>query len=153
MKKLIIAFVLAAGCRSTTTTSTSATPAPVIRGNESGAADPEAAVRGFMTAVEQQDLQLMGALFGDVDGPARDRLSRTELEQRESIMMCYLKHDKYAIIGDAPVPGGTRAYAVNLTLGTATHSATFELVQGPGRRWYVKSIPDFAKLQEFCQRR
>ena len=155
MKKIIIALALAAACRTTSSTTTSASPvaAPVLRGNETGAADGESAVRGFMSAVEQQDLQLMSGLWGDVQGPSRDRLARTELEQRESVMMCYLKHDKYAVMGDAPVPGGGRAYAVNLTLRDMTRAATFEVVQGPGRRWYVQAIPDMNKLQEFCQRR
>src|SRR5206468_941167 len=111
-----MALVLAAACRSTSTTTTSA-PAPVLRGNQTGAADAESAIRGFMSAVTQQDVQAIGALWGDANGPAREALPRTEFEQRAFLMMCYLKHDKYAILGDAPNPGGTRAFAVSVSLG------------------------------------
>jgi hypothetical protein len=151
VKKLIMALVLAAACHSSTTTTTS-TPARVVRGNQTGAADPESAIQGFMTAVKQQDLQAMGALWGDADGLARDREDRTTVERRELIMMCWLKHDKYTILGDAPNPGGTRAYAVSLTSGQLTRSTTFDVVKGPSGRWYVKSF-DTTKLQEICAQR
>lgn len=153
MKKLITTLVLplivAAGCHSAPPATSSA---PVMSGNETGAADPAAAIRGFMDAAKQQDLQAMGALWGGQDGPARDRMDRAEVEQREFIMMCYLKHDRYDIVGDAPNPGGARAYAVSLTLGPLTRSTSFQVVQGPGGRWYVKDV-DIVKLQEFCARR
>jgi hypothetical protein len=149
VKKLIIVLALAGACRSTTT---STGPSPVVRGNQTGATDPTAAIRGFMAAVKQQDLQGMGALWGDVDGLARDRYDRTTLEQRELIMMCWLKHDSFDIVGDAPNPGGTRAYVVSLASGGKSQSTTFDVVQGPGSRWYVKSF-DPSKLQENCARR
>jgi hypothetical protein len=79
-------------------------------------------------------------------------MERSEVEKRELVMACYLKHDRYAIVGDAPNPGGTRAVAVSLTLGELTRSANFDVVQGPGRRWYVQNV-DLKALQDFCSRR
>jgi hypothetical protein len=79
-------------------------------------------------------------------------MDRTEAEKRELIMVCYLKHDRYDIAGDAPNPGGTRAVVVNLTLGPLTRSANFQVVKGPGGRWYVSDV-DLKALQEFCARK
>jgi hypothetical protein len=134
------------------TTTTAPASAPVVSGNQTGAADPVLAIRGFLAAAKSQDIQALGALWGDAQGPARDRMERSEVEKRELIMACYLKHDRYAIIGDAPNPGGTRAVVVSLTLGEQTRSANFEVVQGPGRRWYVQDV-DLKALQDFCSRR
>ena len=123
-----------------------------MAGNQTGASDALTAIRGFMAAAKAQDLQAMGALWGGPDGPARDQLDRAELEKRELIMMCYLKHDRYDIVGDAPNPGGARAYAVSVSLGDLTRSTTFKLVQGPASRWYVQDF-DLKPLQELCARR
>jgi hypothetical protein len=110
------------------------------------------AIRGFLTAAKQQDIQSLGVFWGDAQGPARDRMERAEAEKRELIMVCYLKHDRYEIAGDAPNPGGTRAVVVNLTLGPLTRSANFQVAQGPGSRWYVMDV-DLKALQDFCARK
>ena len=156
MKKLITSFVLLAACHSTSSSVTSSTPmttpTPVLRGNQTGAADANTAIRGFLTAAKQTDLQAMGALWGSAQGPARDMLPREELEKRELVMMCHLKHDRYDVVGDAPNPGGTRAVIVSLTLGELTRSTNFQVVRGPDSRWYVQDI-DLKPLQEFCARK
>jgi hypothetical protein len=66
--------------------------------------------------------------------------------------MCYLKHDRYDILGDAPNPGGTRAVIVNLTLGTLTRSTNFEVIRGGNSRWYVQNV-DLKPLQDLCARK
>jgi hypothetical protein len=156
VKKLITTFVLLAACRSTSSTVTSSTPmttpTPVLRGTQTGAPDAVAAIRGFLTAAKQTDLQAMGALWGNAQGPARDQWPREELEKRELVMMCYLKHDRYDILGDAPNPGGTRAVIVSMTLGDLTRSTNFEVIRASDSRWYVQNI-DVKPLQEFCARR
>ena len=150
MKKLITSLVLLAACHST---STVATNSPVVlHGNQTGAADANSAIRGFLTAAKATDLQAMGALWGSAQGPARDMLPREELEKRELVMMCHLKHDRYDILGDAPNPGGTRAVIVSLTLGDLTKSTNFQVVRGSDSRWYVQDV-DLKPLQEFCARR
>ncbi len=152
MKKLIIAVALLSACSSAPPAKPAPAPAPVISGNQTGAADPVAAITAFLAAAKQQDIQALGALWGDTQGPARDRMDRAEAEKRELIMICYLKHDRYDIAGDAPNPGGTRAIVVNMTLGNLTRSANFNVVQGPSRRWYVQDV-DLKSLQDFCSRR
>jgi len=154
VKKVIITLVLLSACSSSPSTSTRTTtaPAPAVSGSQTGGADAMAAIRGFLTAAKQQDIQSLGIFWGDAQGPARDRMDRTEAEKRELIMVCYLKHDRYEIAGDAPNPGGTRAVVVNLTLGPLTRSANFQVVQGPGSRWYVSDV-DLKALQDFCARK
>jgi hypothetical protein len=154
VKKLVttICLIAVAGCHSSAPATGPAPATPVINGNQTGAPDPIAAVRGFMEAVKQQDVQAMGALWGTSSGAARDLMEREYREKRELIMICYLKHDRYDIVGDAPNPGGTRAYAVNLSLGTLTRATSFKVVQGPSGRWYVEDV-DLKPLQEFCARR
>jgi hypothetical protein len=154
VKKLITSFVLLAACHSTSSTVTTSTPAPapVLRGNQTGAPDALSAIRGFLAAAKQTDLQAMGALWGNAQGPARDQWPRDELEKRELVMMCFLKHDRYDILGDAPNPGGTRAVIVSMSLGDLTRSTNFEVVRGPESRWYVQNV-DVKTLQDFCARK
>jgi len=94
----------------------------------------------------------MGAIWGDTDGPARDAISRDELEKRELIMVTCLKHDRYDIAGDAPNPGGGRAIIVNLTFGDVSRSSSFLVVPGPRNRWYVQKF-DLEALQPICAKR
>jgi hypothetical protein len=150
VKKLITSLVLLAACHSTSTVTTN-TPV-VLRGNQTGAADATSAIRGFLAAAKATDLQAMGALWGSAQGPARDMLPREELEKRELVMMCHLKHDRYDVLGDAPNPGGTRAVIVSLTLGDLTKSTNFQVVRAGDSRWYVQDV-DLKPLQEFCARR
>ncbi|MEP6494209.1 MAG: hypothetical protein ABJF01_16115 [bacterium] len=150
MKKLIATLALLAACHSTSTTTTVAPT--VLTGNQSGATDALSAVKGFMAAAKQQDLQIIGGLWGDAEGPARERFPRQELEQRELIMMRCLRHDRFDIVGDAPNPGGARAIVVSLTLGDLTRSSNFEVVRAITNRWYVKAF-DMAALQDICSHR
>lgn len=156
MKKLIttLGVIALAACHSSGPGATM-TPAPTpvtTTGAQTGAADPISAVRGFMTAAKQQDLQAMGAIWGDANGPARDAINRDELEKRELIMITCLKHDSYDIVGDAPSTGGGRAIAVNLRLGPVAHSTSFQVVRGPANRWYVQKF-DLESLEQICAQR
>jgi hypothetical protein len=138
-----MALALVAACHSSRTTPPpppSSGAAPVLTGNQTGAPDPQSAVRGFLAAVHSQDLQMMGAIWGGPDGAARDAMSQSELYQREVIMICALKHDRFDLVGDAPDAAGGRALAVNLMTGNEGQVRTFNVVQGPKNRWYVKSV-------------
>jgi hypothetical protein len=148
VKKLITAVVLLAACRTSppVIVSTATTPA---NGNVTGGADALGAVRAFMSAAKQQDLQALGAVWGNANGPARDAISREELEKRELIMMKCLRHDRYDIAGEAPNPGGSRAMVVNLTYKDLSRSTNFVVVRGPANRWYVEKF-DLDPLQGIC---
>ena len=134
------ALLATAACR--TTPSGSMTGAPAAR----------QAVDQFMGAVRAQDLQGLSTIWGTTNGPARDQIERTELERRELLMMCYLTHDRYRILGDEQAAGGARTLRVELTRGALTRATNFTVVRGPSERWYVQDV-DLTQMQEFCNRR
>lgn len=150
MKKLITImtlFAVQAGCHSATP---AAAPQPAAASSSmTGAADAAGAVRAFMTAAKQQDLQALGGVWGDANGPARDAISRDELEKRELIMLKCLRHDRYDIVGDAPSAGGARVLAVAVTYKNMSVSTNFTVVRGPANRWYVEKF-DLEPLQKVC---
>jgi hypothetical protein len=127
-------------------------PRPAGAGNQSGAADAVGAVRGFLAAAKEPDLQAMGVLFGDAQGPAREALPREELEKREVIMARCLRHDHYDIVTDLPNPGGGRNFVVNLTYKDLSRSSNFQVVMGPANRWYVQKF-DPMTLNDICSRK
>jgi hypothetical protein len=152
VKKLIISLVLLAACRSSAPSTTpTPEPASTISGNMTGGADALSAVRGFMSAVKSQDLQAIGAFWGDNRGPARNLWPRDELEKRELVMVCYLKHDRYDIAGDAPRAGG-HVFVVNVMFKDLSRSTSMTVVRGPSNRWYVQEV-DIRTLQDICSRR
>ncbi|HWJ15252.1 MAG TPA: hypothetical protein VNS10_16040 [Gemmatimonadaceae bacterium] len=148
MKKLIMAVVLVAACRTSPPVVVSTATRPAT-GNATGGADAQGAIRAFMAAAKQQDLQALGGVWGNANGPARDAISREELEKRELIMMRCLRHDRYDIAGEAPNPGGSRAMVVNLTYKDVSRSTNFVVVRGPANRWYVEKF-DLDPLQGIC---
>jgi hypothetical protein len=91
-------------------------------------------------------------LFGDSQGPARDALSRDELEKREVIMARCLRHDRYDIVADAPAAGGGRNLVVNLVYKDLSRSSNFQVVAGPANRWYVQKF-DPGALSDICSRK
>jgi hypothetical protein len=105
-----------------------------------------------MTAAKRTDLQAIGALWGDADGLARERLTRDELEKRELVMMRCLRHDSYEIVGDAPALNGSRAMVVQVNYGEVSVSTDMQVVRGAAGRWYVRDL-NLPKLQEICMRR
>jgi len=148
VKKLIMAVVLVAACRTSPPVVVSTATRPAT-GNATGRADAQGAIRAFMAAAKQQDLQALGGVWGNANGPARDAISREELEKRELIMMRCLRHDRYDIAGEAPNPGGSRAMVVNLTYKDVSRSTNFVVVRGPANRWYVEKF-DLDPLQGIC---
>jgi len=143
-----MAVVLVAACRTSPPVVVSTATRPAT-GNATGGADALGAIRAFMAAAKQQDLQALGGVWGNANGPARDAISREELEKRELIMMRCLRHDRYDIAGEAPNPGGSRAMVVNLTYKDVSRSTNFVVVRGPANRWYVEKF-DLDPLQGIC---
>jgi hypothetical protein len=120
--------------------------------NQVGAPDAVSAVRGFLVAANEPNLQTMAVLFGDAQGPAREAVPREELEKREVIMARCLRHDRYDIVTDAPNPGGGRNFVVNLVFRDLSRTANFEVVMGPSNRWYVQKF-DPSALSDICARK
>jgi hypothetical protein len=150
VKKLAIVLVLVvASCR----TAAVAGPVPA---NAPGAATPRDAVVRFLKAAGNQDVQEMGLAWGTVDGPAMgDKESRDEREtreQREIVQFCYLKHDSYQVLGEAPARNAERVLAVELKFKGLTRPTNFTVTRGPSNRWYVRAF-DIEALRDICAKK
>ena len=141
MRKLLLMGLLLSGACTTRTTSVP----------ESAAAlGPRPALAEFLAAVRSQDLQAMSGAWGDKDGAVRDnkKMSREEMEQRELLLMCYFRHDRYRVLGESPGMDGERIMSVELTKGTLTRTTNFYVTRG-GQRWFVRSA-DIEPVRDLC---
>jgi hypothetical protein len=144
VKKIALLLVLAAACRpvavSDTTTMT-------------GGATPRAAIDRFLAASHAQDMQALGAVFGNDKGPLRNQADRSMVERQLIIQLQCLRHDKAVV--SAPVRGidGHEIFVVDFTQGTNTASVHFTTVKGPSDRWYVE-VFEIVVLQNrgFCSK-
>jgi hypothetical protein len=154
MKKLCVALVLVAACHSA---APKAEPpvrpagAPFASGS-GGATSPRAAVAAFLAAAKNEDLQAMASVWGTTAGPARNTIPRDELEKRELILMCFLRHDRYQMISDAGSTAGQRRIEVELEYGTLRRTTAFTVVPAADSRWYVLTF-DVDPLREICSQR
>ena len=153
MKRIVLALVLLAACRST----------PVVReGTQmTGAATPRAAVDAMLAAVRAQDLQALGAVWGDKRGSARSvmeaesgsrnaTMDRDAYEKRVILLQCYLAHDQVRILTGPTTKVDTVAFDLELRKGQARANLTAKTLQGPESRWYVVNM---APLPEtWCNR-
>lgn len=114
-----------------------------------GAATPSQAAAEFMNAVKAQDLQAMATVWGTSQGPARDQMDRTTLEQRLIIMQGCYDHDRYQILGESQGQDGERLVRVQVTRGARSRTANFAVAPGPSNRWFVRDA-DFDAMREFC---
>jgi hypothetical protein len=139
-KLLLLGLLMAGAC----TTRTVAVP------ETSASQGPRPALAEFLASVRSQDLQAMSGAWGDRDGAVRDnrKMSRSEMEQRELLLMCYFKHDSYRVLGDNPGPENERVLSVELTKGTLKRTTNFYLVRGADR-WFVRSA-DIEPVRDLC---
>jgi hypothetical protein len=154
MKKLAIALVLAAACRGATPQPHSAVhPAGARFGSSvGGATSARAAVASFLATARNEDLQAMALIWGTAAGPARNTIPQEELEKRELIMMCFLRHDRHQIVSDAGSTGGQRRIEAELQQGTLTRTTAFTVVPSADGRWYVQSF-DMEALRDLCAKK
>ena len=143
MKRSALLLVLAVACRSV----------PVSDIGLSGGATPRAAVDRFVAGARAQDIQAVGAIFGDDKGPRRDRDPRPTLERQLLIQLHCLRHEKSNVSGPARGEGGRQVFTVDLTQGKLEASVPFTVVKGPSDRWYVEGF-DIVLLQHkgFCDK-
>jgi hypothetical protein len=119
-------------------------------GNLTGAATPHDAIDAFMAAIKAEDLQAMGAIWGTANGAARAQMSMNELQERELTMICFLHHDSYSILTDAPTTNGQRTYAVAMKYKTLAHTGQFNVGRASDGRFYVFSVVNIQDFQDFC---
>lgn len=119
-------------------------------GVEPGAAAPVVAVQQFLAAAKAQDIQAMGAVWGNAEKPMREFAPRQEYERRLLIMMCHLRHDESRIGGPQTGEAGRIVFRVDLTQGTKAVSANFTTVKNAGTgRWFVEDF-DFPATRALC---
>ena len=107
----------------------------------------------FLSAARAEDLQAMSAVWGNEDGPVRDRVDRKELEQRLLIIACHLRHDDAQIGVAQRAPEGRTLLRADLTQGTKTAAVNFLTIRNTkSGRWFVDDI-DLRPVREFCSSR
>lgn len=119
-------------------------------GNVTGAATPRDAIVAFLAAIKAEDLQAMGAIWGTANGPARSQMDMNQLQERELTMICFLHHDTYTMLTDAPSTDGQRKYAVAMTYKKVSHTAQFSVGRASDGRFYVFSVDNITDFQDFC---
>ena len=141
MKRIALLLVLASACRTVRVPDSTLT----------GGANPRAAVDRFLAGARAQDLQAVGAVFGNERGPLREHADRATVERQLLIQLQCLRHDKATISQPSRGEGGREIFTVDMTQGSLTASPQFTVVRGPSDRWYVE-IFDIVKLQNkgFC---
>jgi hypothetical protein len=145
VKRIALLLVFVAACKTVVVHE----PANGMTGGES----PRAAVDRFIAGARAQDLQAIGAVFGNDKGPMRDQTDRAVAERQLLIQLQCLRHDKATISGPVRGEGGRQIFVVDFTQGTNTASVHFTTVRGPSDRWYVE-IFEIVVLQNrgFCSK-
>lgn len=119
-------------------------------GFEPGAAAPQVAVQQFLAAAKAQDIQAMGAVWGNADKPMREFAPRQEYERRLLIMLCHLRHDESRIGEPTAGEGGRMVFRVELKQGAKAVSPSFTTVKNTrSGRWFVEDF-DFASTRVLC---
>jgi hypothetical protein len=80
-------------------------------------------------------------------------MDQEERDTREVVMMCFLKHDSYSILGEAPAAAGDRVFAVELRYRALTKATNFLTTRGPSDRWYVREVQNPESLRDICAQR
>jgi hypothetical protein len=143
VKRIALLLVLVAACKTVVVRDPAMT----------GAATPRATVDRFLAAARAQDMQALGADFGDDKGPVREHETREVTERRSIIMLQCLRHDKAVIAEPTRGEGGRQLFLIEFTQGSNKASVLFTTVRGPSDRWYVEKF-DIVTLQNkgFCNK-
>ena len=143
MKRIALLLVLAAACRTVAVPDTAMT----------GGATPRAAVDRFIAGARAQDMQAVGAVFGNDKGPLRDHADRATVERQLLIQLQCLRHDKATISEPSRGEGGRQVFTVDFMQGNLAASVHFTVVRGPSDRWYVE-VFEIVVLQNkgFCNK-
>jgi hypothetical protein len=145
VKRIALLLVLAAaGCKTVPVRETS---------TMTGGANPREAVERFLAGARSGDIQALGAVFGNDQGPLREHADRSMVERQLLIQLQCLRHDKAVISAPVGGAGGTEIFTVDMTQGTLAASPHFTVVRGPASRWYVE-VFEIVALQNrgFCSK-
>jgi hypothetical protein len=147
VKRIALLLVLATACKTVVVQDTAMT----------GGASPRAAVDRFLAGARTQDLQAIGAVYGNDKGPVRDQAARpadrATVERQLLIQLQCLRHDNAVVSEPVRGEGGRQIFVVDFTQGTNAASVHFTTVKGPSDRWYVE-VFEIVVLQNkgFCSK-
>ena len=152
MKKLIGlgVLLLAAACARKVEVSSPAPSAGAPAVGVVGGATATEAVTMMLAAAKAEDLQAVGAVWGDAAGLTREKWPRSEFEMRAFYVVKCLRNDRYQILNEGTGPNGGRIASVRITKGAETALTTFKLVPGKNGRWLVENA-ELAPLTKICQ--
>jgi hypothetical protein len=146
VRAAVAALVLTfSGC-TTQTVEPARTSAPAV-----GELDvaPALVVERFLAAVNADEWEAMGRIFGTQEGPFGDRNSREDVELRMNAIALILKHEDFEIRSQRRVPGRERTtirMGVDLTIrGELIEDVPFLVVQSESGSWLIEEI-DLVKV-------
>lgn len=152
MKKLIGlgVLLLAAACaRKAEVSSPAPSTTPPAVGTVGGAT-PAEAVAMILAAAKAEDLQAVGAVWGDTEGLTREKWPRSEFEMRAFYLAKCLRNDRYQLVSEGTTADNRRIANVRITKGAEMALTTFKLVIGKNGRWLVENA-ELAPLTRICQ--
>ena len=114
-----------------------------------GAVGAREAIDAFLATVKKKDIQAMSLVWGTQNGPVREQMERNQMEKRELLLVCYLKHDSFRVVDDSRGENGRIVFKVELTQGQLKRATNFTAVKGPNERWFLEDV-DITLMQDFC---
>jgi hypothetical protein len=99
-----------------------------------------AAVRGFMQAVADSNVDKMASLWGTANGPASQTRQPPDYERRVAIMQAYLRNDSFRLTSDVEETPTRRALQVEIRRKTCTWSVPFVSVKANNGSWLVNQV-------------
>jgi hypothetical protein len=99
------------------------------------------AVRGFMQAVADSNLDKMASLWGTANGPASKTNVPPDYRRRIAVMQAYLRNGSFRITSDQPqATENRRAIQVELKRDTCTWSVPFVAIKTVNGTWLVNQV-------------
>lgn len=100
-------------------------------------------IESFLRAVNANDLESLGNLFGTTKGPISKRDPKPNVEQRMFALASVLRHEDYRIENTEIVPGRSQEATrvnVRMVIGGRTHLVPWTLVRADRESWLVEQI-------------
>ena len=99
------------------------------------------AVRSFMQAVADSNVDKMATLWGTASGPSSKTRQPPDYLRRVAVMQAYLRHQSFRITSEVPGPDqNRRALQVEIKRDTCTWSVPFVAVKTAGVAWIVNQV-------------
>lgn len=105
------------------------------------ASSASGAVRSFMQAVADSNVDRMASLWGTATGPASKTKQPPDYQRRVAIMQAYLRNQSFRITSDVPgADPNRRAVQVEIKRDTCTWSVPFVAVKAAEGSWIVTQV-------------